>query len=162
VSGRARWAIGAGIFLSAYLVGYLLSQVPAAGDLGVVVAVVGMGLLSWLVPVVLGSAQERKRPRPRLDGTKAHRLDDQGRWWLVKDGYWWRHDARDNTWLRGDRLPLTGDTRDATWALRRDELLREQNRLLAEQNRLLAGLPPTPPEGPVVRAGDPWQPEPPS
>jgi hypothetical protein len=31
-------------------------------------------------------------------------------------------------------------------ALRRDELLREQNRLLVDQNRLLAGLPPLPRE----------------
>ena len=126
----------------------------------VLVAVVGFGVLWWLVPVALGSAQERKRPRPRLGGTKAHRLDDQGRWWLVRDGHWWLHDARDNTWTRGDKLPTSGATRSETWALRRDELLREQNRLLGEQNRLLAGLPPTPPEGPVVRAGDPWQPEP--
>jgi len=48
-----------------------------------------------------------------------------------------------------------GDTRDATWALRRDELLREQNRLIAEQNRLLAGLPPLPPEPTVLPASGP-------
>jgi hypothetical protein len=39
-----------------------------------------------------------------------------------------------------------GDTRSATWALRQQELLREQNRLLEDQNRLLAGLPPHPRE----------------
>ena len=161
MSGRARWSIGAAIFLGSWFFGWLIDRVDATGHLGGVVAVVGMGLLSWLVPVTMGRIQEKRRPsKPRLDGVTAQELDDQGRWWLVKDGHWWRHDAHDNTWLRGDELPPTGDTREATWALRRDELLREQNRLLAEQNRLLAGSPPTPPEPPVVRAGDPWEPEP--
>jgi hypothetical protein len=45
---------------------------------------------------------------------------------------------------RREKIPLLGDSREATWALRRDELLREQNRLLVDQNRLLAGLPPLP------------------
>ena len=51
-----------------------------------------------------------------------------------------------------------GATREQTWALRRDDLLREQNRLLAEQNRLLAGLPPTPPE-PTIRPASGPRPE---
>lgn len=68
MTDRTRWAIGASIFLSAYLVGYLLSRVPAAGKLGGGVAVVGMGVLSWLVPVMLGkrpTATEREAERER-------------------------------------------------------------------------------------------------
>jgi hypothetical protein len=44
------------------------------------------------------------------------------------------------------KIPLLGDSREARWALRRDELFREQNRLLVDQNRLLAGLLPLPRE----------------
>jgi hypothetical protein len=51
-----------------------------------------------------------------------------------------------NEWHRRGRDSLTGDTREATWALKQHELLREQNRLLEDQNRLLAGLPPVPRE----------------
>jgi hypothetical protein len=128
---------------------------------GAVLAALGFGVLTWLIPVAMGRIQESKRPsRPSLESARAQELDASGRWWLQKDGYWWHHDARTNTWTRGDKLPTFGATRSETWALRRDELLREQNRLLADQNRLLAGLPPTPPEPPVVRAGDPWQTEP--
>jgi hypothetical protein len=68
VSRRRRWAIGVAIFLSAYLVGYLLSRVPAAGDLDGVISVVGMAVLSWLVPVMLKrrpTAEEREAGRER-------------------------------------------------------------------------------------------------
>ena len=36
-------------------------------------------------------------------------------------------------WHRRDKIPLLGDTSSATWALRLQELLREQNRLLEDQ-----------------------------
>ena len=83
MSGRTRWAIGVAIFLSAYLVGYLLSRVPAAGDLGGVIAVVGMGCLSWLVPVLLKkrpTAEEREagreqRKTERLEALTSGRAD---------------------------------------------------------------------------------------
>jgi hypothetical protein len=53
-----------------------------------------------------------------------------------------------NEWHRRAKIPLMGDTRSATatWALREQELLREQNRLLEDQNRLLAALPSHPRE----------------
>ena len=57
MSGRTRWAIGVAIFLVAYAGGYLLSRVPATGHLGGAIAVVGMAVLSWVVPVIL-----KKRP----------------------------------------------------------------------------------------------------
>jgi hypothetical protein len=57
----------------------------------------------------------------------------RGRWWARRGGHWWRHDPETGRWERGAPLPrpLQGSTRQETWALRRDELLREQNRLLS-------------------------------
>jgi uncharacterized membrane protein YfcA len=68
VSGRTRWAIGVAICLGAYAGGYLLSRAPATGHLGGAVAVVGMAVLSWLVPVLLRkrpTADERETDRER-------------------------------------------------------------------------------------------------
>jgi hypothetical protein len=63
----------------------------------------------------------------RLEGVKAYREKDAlGRWQLQKDGYFWHHDARTNTWTRGDKLPTYGTSHSETWAFRRDELLRSR------------------------------------
>ena len=123
---------------------------------GVLVAVIGFGVLTWLVPVSIGRLQRPPRPpkpAPIGAGGQVYWSGDLGAWRTTASQpsgwYRWTYDPTAETWARRERLPTTGATRSETWALRRDELLREQNRLLEEQNRLLAGLPPLPPE-PVI------------
>jgi hypothetical protein len=106
-----------GLVLSWYSLG-LAALLPAAAGYG----------LWWLA-----CARPELRRRPTLDGVRAEVLD-RGRWWVRKDGYWWRHDPETGTWERGAPLPrpIQGSTRQETWALRRDQLLREQNKLLRQ------------------------------
>ena len=106
-----------GLVLSWYTLG-LAAAIPAAAGYG----------LWWLL-----CAWPELRRRPRLGGTRAEVLD-KGRWWVRRDGHWWRHDPETGTWERGAPAPrpIQGSTREETWALRRDELLREQNRLLRQ------------------------------
>ena len=117
---------------------------------------IGFGVLTWLVPLSIARLQRPPRPpRPAPLGPGAS-VDWNGAAWQTPWGcHCWRYDPQTHTWARGERLPLLGSTRSETWALRRDELLREQNRLLGEQNRLLAGLPPPPPEPTVLPASGP-------
>ena len=106
-----------GLVLSGYTLG-LAALLPAAAGYG----------LWWLACV-----WPELRRRPKLHGTRAE-VFDEGRWWARKGGYWWRHDPGTGGWERGDPLPrpLRGSTREETWALRRDRLLREQNLLLRQ------------------------------
>jgi hypothetical protein len=120
---------------------------------GVLVAVIGFGVLTWLVPVSIGRLQRPERPpkpAPLGPGGRVYWSGDRGAWRTTASQpsgwYRWTYDPETRAWARGERVPTTGATRSETWALRRDELLREQNRLLEERNRLLAGLPPLPPE----------------
>ena len=102
------------------------------------------------------------RPEPLAPGGKVYWSRGHGAWRTTgsqQSGlYHWTYDPDAHAWTRGDKVPVMGATREQTWALRRDDLLREQNRLLAEQNRLLAGLPPTPPE-PTIRPASGPRPE---
>ena len=123
---------------------------------GVLIAVTGFGVLTWLVPVSIGRLRRLTwppKPAPLGPGGRVYWSADPGAWRTTASQpsglYRWTYDPEARTWARGERLPTTGATRSETWALRRDELLREQNRLLVDQNRLLAGLPPSPPE-PVI------------
>jgi hypothetical protein len=75
VSRRKRWGIGVAIFFSAYVVGYLVSRDPSMGHLGGAIALVGMAVLSWLVPFLLTkrpTAEEREIERERQ---KTERLE---------------------------------------------------------------------------------------
>lgn len=126
---------------------------------GVLVAVVGLGVLTWLVPLSIGRLQRPPRPprpAPLSPGGKVHWSEDRAAWRTAASQesglYRWTYDTKAHAWAREERVPTTGSTRSETWALRRDELLREQNRLLEEQNRLLAGLPPSPPEPTILPA----------
>jgi hypothetical protein len=106
-----------GLVLSCYTLG-IAALLPAGAGYG----------LWWLA-----CAWPELRRRPRLEGTRADVRDERGRWWVRKDGHWWRHDPGTGRWERGDPLPKplpVGATREETWAMRRDELLREQNDLL--------------------------------
>jgi hypothetical protein len=123
---------------------------------GIVTAVLGFAVLTWLVPAAIGRVQRPPRPAkpaPLRAGGRVYWSGDLDAWRTTASQpsgwYRWTYDPEARAWARGERLPTTGATRSETWALRRDELLRKQNRLLDEQNRLLAGLPPLPPE-PVV------------
>jgi len=114
-----------GLVLSWYTLG-LAALLPAGAGYG----------LWWLACV-----WSELRRRPRLGGTRAEALDEDGRWWVRRDGYWWRHDPATDAWERGDPLPKPapqGSTRSETWAVRRDELLREQTRLLEQLVRVPA------------------------
>ena len=123
---------------------------------GVLAAVIGFGVLTWLVPLSIARAQRPSRPpRPAPLGPGASVDWNGAAWRTTRDGHGWTYDPQTHTWARGEKLPLLGSTRSETWALRRDELLREQNRLLGEQNRLLAGLPPSPLEPTVLPASGP-------
>jgi hypothetical protein len=106
-----------GLLLSCYTLG-LAALLPAGAGYG----------LWWLA-----CAWPELRRRPKLEGTRAEVLDG-GRWWVRRDGFWWRHDPATGRWERGAPLPrpLQASTREETWALRRDRLLREQNDLLRE------------------------------
>jgi hypothetical protein len=125
-------------------------------DWGIVIAVLGLGVVTWLVPASIGRVQRPPRPprpAPLARNGRVYWSGDLGAWRTTASQpsgwYRWTYDPEAHAWARGERVPSTGATRSETWALRRDELLREQNRLLDEQNRLLAGLPPLPPE-PVI------------
>lgn len=58
----------------------------------------------------------------------------RGAWRTQGRGYDWEYEPRWDEWHRGEKIPLLGDTRSATWALQEQRLLREQNRLLEDQN----------------------------
>jgi hypothetical protein len=112
VSGRTRWGIGASIFLSSYLAGYLLSRVPATDELGVVIAIVGMAVLSWLVPVLLTkrpTAEEREaRREAERAGRERERLEALT---TGRPGY---------GQLRSLIVRVDGDTSAFLWKLERD------------------------------------------
>lgn len=99
------------------------------------------------------------RPDPLALGGKVHWSRDHAAWRTTASQqsghYHWTYDPDAHSWTRGHKVPTLGATREQTWALRCDDLLREHNRLLAEQNRLLAGLPPTPPDPTVLPASGP-------
>jgi hypothetical protein len=132
---------------------------------GVLVAVLGFGVLTWLVPISIGRLQpparppRPPRPAPLSPGGKVWWSEDRASWRTTASQasglHVWAYDPQEHAWTRGEKAPTTGATRSETWALRRDELLREQNRLIEAQNRLLAGLPPLPPEPTVLPASGP-------
>lgn len=129
---------------------------------GALVAAAGFGLLTWLVPLAIGRLQRPPRPTrpdPLQPGGKVYWSEDGAAWRTTASQdsslYRWTYDPKAHAWTRGEKVPTTGATRSETWALRRDELLREQNRLIEAQNRLLAGLPPLPPEPTVLPASGP-------
>ncbi len=69
----------------------------------------------------------------RGSGERARRCSTGAAGGRGRGGHWWRHDPDTGRWERGAPLPRPlprGSTRSETWALRRDELLREQNQLL--------------------------------
>jgi hypothetical protein len=78
VSRRKRWGIGVAIFLSAYVVGYLVSRDPSMGHLGGAIALVAMAVLSWLAPVMLKSSRP---PRSgRRSGTRGASSGRRSAW----------------------------------------------------------------------------------
>jgi hypothetical protein len=147
------WGIGVSVALVAVLAGYVVQHV-GGGAWGGVIAFFGVTVLSWAVPLAIAHDARPTRPAEVWPNEKVWWA--RGAWRTRGRGYYWEHEPRRNEWHRRGRDSLTGDTREATWALRQHELLREQNRLLEDQNRLLAGLPPVPREEvPTVIEGTP-------
>ena len=144
------WAIGVSVALVSVLAGYVVQHV-GGGAWGGVIGFFGVTVLSWAVPMAI--AHDARPPRPAQVWRDEKVWWSRGAWRTRGRGYYWEYEPQRNEWHRG-RDSLTGDTREATWALRQQELLREQNRLLEDQNRLLAGLPPhTREEVPSVMRG---------
>jgi hypothetical protein len=133
------WAIGVSVAVVTLLAGYIVQHV-GGGGLGGLISFFGVAVLSWAVPVAIAHDARPRRPAQVWRDEKVRWA--RGAWRTRGCGYYWEYEPRRNEWHRRGRDSLTGDTREATWALRKHELLREQNRLLEDQNRLLAGLPP--------------------
>jgi hypothetical protein len=133
------WAIGVSVALTTLLAGYAVQRL-GGGAWGGVIAFCGVSVLSWAVPLAI--AHDARPPRPARAWPNEKVWWARGAWQTRGCGYYWEYEPQRNEWHRRGRDSLTGDTREATWALRQQELLREQNRLLEDQNRLLAGLPP--------------------
>ena len=121
---------------------------------GVFVALLGVLVLSWLVPLAIGRRLFPRPPRPAPLAAGEKVRWGKGAWRTTHRNFHWEYEPHQHEWHRGQQIPLLGDTRQATWALHQHALLREQNRLIEEQNRLLAGLPPLPrDEVPAVLPG---------
>ncbi len=137
------WAIGVSVAGVTLLAGYVI-QYLGGGAWGALISFFGVTVLSWAVPTAI--ARDARPPRPARAWPNEKVWWGRGAWQTRGCGYYWEYEPRRNEWHRQNKIPLMGDTRSATWALRQQELLREQNRLLEDQNRLLAGLPPLPRE----------------
>jgi hypothetical protein len=133
---------------------------PTGGNVwGVVVALLGLVVLSWLVPLVVGRRVNPRPPRPAQLWPNEKMWWSNGAWRTRGRGYYWEHEPRLREWRRRDKIPLMGDTREATRALTQHELLRTQKRLLEGQNRLSAGLPQLPHEEVPLVIGETEPPE---
>ena len=133
------WAIGVSVASVTLSAGYVVQHL-GGGAWGALVSFFGVTVLSWAVPTAI--AHDARPPRPARVWPNEKVWWGSGAWRTRGRGYYWEYEPRRNEWHRRNKMVLMGDTREATWALRRDELLREQNRLLEDQNRLLAGLTP--------------------
>jgi hypothetical protein len=140
---RGLWAIGVSVALVNVLAGYIVQHL-GGGAWGAWISFLGVTVLSWAVPVAIA---HDARPRRPAQVWRDEKVCWRGGAWRTRGrGYHWEYVPRRNEWRRRDKVPPMGDTREATRALRQEELLREQNRLLEDQNRLLAGIPPLPRE----------------
>ena len=137
------WAIGVSVAGVTLLAGYVI-QYLGGGAWGALISFFGVTVLSWAVPTAIARDARPARPARAWPNEKVWWA--RGAWRTRGRGYYWEYEPRRNEWHLQNKIPLMGDTRSATWALRQQELLREQNRLLEDQNRLLAGLPPLPRE----------------
>jgi hypothetical protein len=147
------WAIGLSVALVTVLAGYAVQRF-GGGAWGALISFFGVTVLSWAVPLTIAHDARPARPAVVWPGEKVRWAG--GAWRTRGRGHYWEYEPRRNEWRRRGKIPLMGDAREATWALRQHELLREQNRLIEDQNRLLAGLPPVPREEvPSVIEGTP-------
>jgi hypothetical protein len=138
------WAIGVSVGLVTGLAGYAVQRL-GGGAWGALISFFGATVLSWTVPLAI--AHDARPPRPAQVWPTEKVWWGRGAWRTRGRGYYWEYEPHRSEWHRRDKIPPMGDTREATWALKQHELLRQQNRLIEDQNRLLAGLPPLPREG---------------